>query len=245
VVSGGTFARSYDGVGFDDDRYPATLSTFRLDNYEITVGRFRQFISAGMGTQASPPMVGAAGRTLNGMANQGGWEVGFTASLAADTTALVAAIKCSAGFEMWTDTPGDNENRPMNCITWYEAMAFCAWDGGFLPTEAEWNYAASGGSLQRAYPWSNMLGDLTLDDSTYASYYVDAMKECLGDGLTGCAMTHTRWQQTRRRWTVGTIGPRRQRLGMDARLVRDALSDVDVQRLCEPHDRSPPGGSWR
>jgi sulfatase modifying factor 1 len=34
-------------------------------------------------------------------------------------------------------------------------FAFCIWDGGFLPSEAEWNYAATGGSEQRVYPWSD------------------------------------------------------------------------------------------
>jgi formylglycine-generating enzyme required for sulfatase activity len=34
-------------------------------------------------------------------------------------------------------------------------VAFCIWDGGFLPSEAEWNYAAAGGCEQRPFPWGS------------------------------------------------------------------------------------------
>ena len=43
----------------------------------------------------------------------------------------------------------------MNCVNWFEAYAFCIWDGGFLPSDTEWEYAAAGGSLQREYPWGS------------------------------------------------------------------------------------------
>jgi len=149
--------------------YPATISNFRLDKYEVTVGRFRAFVEAGMGTQASPPMSNAgAHANIPGS----GWDAVWNTSLAAGTAELVSALKCSnikVGWHTWTDLPGDNENRPMNCISWYEAMAFCAWDGGFLPTEAEWNYAATGGDLQRAYPWSSRAAPLAIDSSALAT----------------------------------------------------------------------------
>jgi formylglycine-generating enzyme required for sulfatase activity len=176
VVAGGVFYRSFD-VGTDnaytDMTYPAMLSDFRLDTYEVTVGRFRQFVNAGMGTQARPPSSGAGGRMLNGMANQGGWDPSWNANLSANTAALVADILCNATQQTWTDVPSANEALPINCITWHEAFAFCTWDGGFLPTEAEWNYTATGGNEQRAYPWSQPASSLTIDCS-FANYYINS-----------------------------------------------------------------------
>jgi len=128
---------------WDDRTHPATVSDFRLDNYEVTVGRFRAFVDSA----APPPMSGAGAHER---IPSSGWDELWNnyVPTSADTWRL--ALGCDSTFATWAEQIGANENRQINCVSWYEAFAFCIWDGGYLPTAAEWNYAASGGSEQRA-----------------------------------------------------------------------------------------------
>jgi formylglycine-generating enzyme required for sulfatase activity len=192
-------------VDFTDKSCPATVDSFYLDKYEITVGRFRQFVNAGMGTQSMPPESGAG---LHPLIPGSGWDSTWKTSLAADTAALTTNLKCVATYQTWTDAAGESESKPVNCLDWYTAFAFCAWDGGRLPTEAEWNYAAAGGNEQRLYPWSVPATTGRIDDS-YAVYYWDGACTpwCLpldvgstspkGDGKWGqCDLAGNVWEWT-------------------------------------------------
>jgi len=174
-IVGGTYLRSYDGFTYTDDTNPATVSSLRLDQYEVTVGRFRQFVGAVVGGWL--PAAGSGKHThLNAgqglVATGGGYETGWDATdwdsqLATTTTAWDANLANGT----WTATAGSNEDLPISEVDWYEAYAFCIWDGGFLPSESEWNYAAAGGRDQRAYPWSPAFppGSTSID-CTQANY---------------------------------------------------------------------------
>ncbi len=194
LVPGGDYFRSYD-VGSDGQTaygaiFPAMVSSFRLDKYEVTVGRFRAFVDESLATQSNPPSVGAG---ANAHVPGSGWQASWNQHLPLDRQDFLDQIKCTLGgggspitkFDTWTDDVGSNENRPINCVSWYEAMAFCAWDGGYLPTEAEWNYAAAGGSEQRAYPWSTPPSSVAVDGSR-GSYHDDS--GCIGDGDPACTL---------------------------------------------------------
>jgi serine/threonine-protein kinase len=78
--------------------------------------------------------------------------------------------------------PGwSNEQMPMVNLSWNDAQAYCAWAGGRLPTEAEWEYAARAGSTQARY------GDLDeiawYDSNSGGQAHVVAQKRANGFGL--------------------------------------------------------------
>ncbi len=166
VVPHGTFYRSYDDVTAGDlsTAYPATVADFRLDTYEITVARFRNFIAAY--SQSMIPQ--GAGKNPNNPSDTGWDAQNWNQYLDQDAAMLTASLPSRS--TTWTATgTAATDSRPMDGLTWYEAEAFCIWDGGRLPTEAEWNYAAAGGAEQRVYPWSSPATSTTID-STFAVY---------------------------------------------------------------------------
>jgi sulfatase modifying factor 1 len=167
AVAGGTYHRTYvnDGGGPTAEGDPATISGFRLDKYLVTVGRFRRFVEAWDGGAGYEPPAGSGkhahlngGRGLASSASPGAYEPGWVASddsHVAPMADLTTSCIQGATFAAWTPSVGDHENLPINCVNWWEAYAFCIWDGGFLPSEAEWEYAAAAGGEEREYSWGS------------------------------------------------------------------------------------------
>ncbi len=106
-----------------------SVSDYYLDTHEVTVARFRRFWDAGH--PAPGPVVHYPG----------GVELPYRGS--------VHDPGRSAG---WSTTPGSHEDYAMNSLGWALSQAFCVWDGGRLPTEAELELAATAGA-SLSYPW--------------------------------------------------------------------------------------------
>jgi formylglycine-generating enzyme required for sulfatase activity len=197
-VPGGTYSRTYQntGSGATGKADPATISTYALDKYEVTVARFREYVKY-LENGGTPPAAGSGkhghlngGKGLADSGKSGSFESGWDASWnskipsGAGATAKWKALLTAKGsgggggcsvYGSWTDEPGKNDSLPITCTSWYESYAFCIWDGGFLPSEAEWKYAAAGGDEQREYPWGTAAPGSNSEYAIYDCCYPSGM----------------------------------------------------------------------
>jgi formylglycine-generating enzyme required for sulfatase activity len=146
-------------------------------------------------------------------------ETGFWIDLTEVTNVEYQKFMAANGYtqdQWWTDAgkawkkthakPNDysgftGDTQPRVGVTWYEAVAYCAWRGGRLPTEAEWEYAARG-TDGRLYPWGNEAPDASRavfrDNSGSKTLPVDDGKRLWGASWVGALdMAGNAWE-----WTV-------------------------------------------
>lgn len=93
----------------------------------------------------------------------------------------VAAGACAPPSFPVGDQRYDQPDFPVTHVRWDDAASYCAWVGGRLPTEAEWEYAA-GGSVGHHFPWGDLWNSHLANHGSFATDPTDG-----NDGFVGLA----------------------------------------------------------
>jgi sulfatase modifying factor 1 len=156
-LDGGLFLMGSEGKSAypDDGEGPlheVELEPFRIDPFTLSNARFADFV-------ADTAFVTDAERF--------GWSFVFAGFLPDDFPETRAAVDAPWWRQVfgadWRHPEGphstidDRWDHPVVHVSWTDAQAFCTWSGTRLPTEAEWEYAAAGGSSSTAFPWGDEL----------------------------------------------------------------------------------------
>ena len=132
IEGGEFFMGSSDPRALDNEKpaHSVTLSTYCIDRTEVTVAAYKACSDPG---KCSP-------------AGKENYFAGFD-DLKTDAKGALNSL-CNIG------EPSGKAQHPINCIDWEQAANYCMKQGGRLPTEAEWEFAARGPD-GRAYPWGD------------------------------------------------------------------------------------------
>ena len=157
-------------------------------------------------------------------------------------------VEAGACKEPWRGDPystyPSHPDEPVNLVSWPKAQSFCAWAGKRLPTEAEWEWAATGPEQSR-YPWGNE-PEPSCDTCDYTKFGAPKWEAGgdIGCGGGGPSPVGSHPKGDRALAGRGHPRPRGQRVGVGRGLVRAARQRSRHRSgRAPPRPRSTPSGA--
>ena len=179
-IPGGEFYMGSDAAEALDNersRHLCYLEAYSIDRYPVTCGQYQTFMTSG------------------GYQNPNWWS--------ADGWKWLQGEAVDRPL-YWSNNPAFN-NHPVCGVSWYEAEAYCNFIGKRLPSEAEWEKAASWDTINqtyRIYPWGDSPPNGSLcnhSNNTANTSPVDSFPK--GASAAGCCdMLGNVWE-----WTASTF----------------------------------------
>ncbi len=171
-ISGGEFLMGASDKEGRSDEYPqhkVRVNSFWMDATEVTNAQFEKFVKAtGYITTAEiKPNWEEIKKQLPPGTPKPDESLLVAASLVFTPTATAVDLNDASQWWRWTkganwkhphgpeSTIKGKENYPVVHISWEDANAYAKWAGKRLPTEAEWEFAARGGLIDKKYFWGN------------------------------------------------------------------------------------------